>query len=274
MPRTNSAVLDQLRTKLGRGGRPVTHQALEQRRKRIQDLVPMPPDIANYIVAQREGVRLHKHLDEETLERVATFEERLRAKEGSAEPASAPRRRAAKTTVRPSVKELRVGEVKVPKNALSQQHMADAARMAAVYPVLYAFENSMREYVDGHLTAGYGDKWWDDPKIVNTTIRGRVERNRNSEARHRYHSRRTARPIYYTDIGDLPDIATSENAWKIFKPLLPSDKWLYGRVEVIEASRNVVAHMNVLQKRDIDRIRLNFEDWLEQIKGTRPPLIP
>ena len=61
----------------------------------------------------------------------------------------------------------------------------------------------------------------------------------------------------------LPLIAHSENGWKIFKSLLPSARWLDGRVEVIEASRNVVAHMNPLQKRDIDRIRLNFEDWLD-----------
>lgn len=142
--------------------------------------------------------------------------------------------------------------------------------IATSYPMLYTFENSMREYIDGHLSATYGDKWHDDPKIVSTTIKGRVERNRNAEARHRYHSRRSARFIYYTDLGDLPAIAHSENGWKVFSALLPTDKWLHGRVEVIEASRNVVAHMNPLQKRDIDRIRINLEDWLDQIKNTRP----
>jgi hypothetical protein len=32
--------------------------------------------------------------------------------------------------------------------------------------------------------------------------------------------------------------------------------------------------MNPVRKRDIDRIRLNFEDWLEQVKGRQPPSVP
>lgn len=266
MAQTNRQVLAALREKLGG----VSNQAISQRRERVQTQVAMPTDIATYIVAQSEGVRIERHLDADTLQTVADFQGRLAAKGGGATASPAARVTTRGRQKSETVKELRVGDVKIPKNALSQKHMDDAERMALVYPLLYAFENSMREFIDGHLTDAYGDKWWDDPKIVNTTIRKRVERNRNSEKRHRYHSRRTERFIYYTDIGDLPDIATSQNGWKVFKSLLPSDKWLYGRVEVIEASRNVVAHMNPLQKRDIDRIRLNFEDWLDQIKDNQP----
>jgi hypothetical protein len=41
--------------------------------------------------------------------------------------------------------------------------------------------------------------------------------------------------------------------------------------EKIEASRNVVAHMNALRQRDIQRIKINFEDWLDQIRDHAPP---
>jgi hypothetical protein len=146
--------------------------------------------------------------------------------------------------------------------------------MAAVYPLLYAFENSVREFVDGHLMAAFGKDWWDDPKIVSPGVRKIVDRNKASEARHRYHSRRTARPIYYTEIAQLGSITMSERGWSIFRKLLPSDKWLPGVIEKIEVSRNVVAHMNPLQKKDIERIRMNFEDWLAQIKGHAPPSVP
>ena len=60
----------------------------------------------------------------------------------------------------------------------------------------------------------------------------------------------------------------------MFKKHFPSDKWFPGLVEKIETSRNVVAHMNPLQKRDIDRINLNAEDWFDQIKGHAPPSVP
>jgi hypothetical protein len=266
---TNRTILAALRAKLGN----VSHQAISQRRERIQRKIAMPTDIATYIVAQGEGVRIERHLDADTLQTVADFQSRLAAKGGDLAAPSPTRQRPASRQKQAAVSELRVGDVKIPQNALSQKHMDDARRMAAIYPVLYAFENSMREFIDGHLTTTYGDKWHDDPKIVNTPTKSRVERNRNAEARHRYHSRRTARFIYYTDLGDLPLIANSENGWKVFKSLFPSDKWLHGRVEVIEASRNVVAHMNPLKKRDIDRIRLNFEDWLDQIKDHQPPTV-
>jgi hypothetical protein len=274
---TNRAVLAERRKNLGQDGKPGSHQAIAQRRGRLQGLVQMPSDIATYIVASREGIRLHKYLDAEVLEQVAVFDERVRRKEEGSPGATPARAGRSRTTPTAStVKELRVGEVKVPKRALSQKHMDDAKRMAEVYPILYAFENSMREFIDGHLTAEYGDSWWDDPKIVNSEMRKIVERNRTAEKQHRYHSKRTARFIYHTDIGHLPLIIQSEKGWKVFKKakVFPSDKWVGARVEVIEASRNVVAHMNALQKRDIDRIKLNFEDWLDQIEGHEPPAIP
>jgi hypothetical protein len=263
---TNPDVLAELRAKLGN----VSNQAISQRRARISKLVAMPTDIATYVVAHRAGVRLNKHLDSETLERVAAFEGQLAAKEGGQ---TAARATGSKPRSPAKPREVKLG-ANVPADSLSPKHMLDAARMAEVYPLLYAFENSMREFIDGHLTAAFGEKWHDDPKIVSTQIKGRVERNRNAEAKNRYHSRRNVRFIYYTDLGDLPLIAHSQNGWKVFGPLFPSDKWLHGRVEVIEASRNVVAHMNPLAKRDIERIRINFEDWLDQIKGNRPSAAP
>jgi hypothetical protein len=270
MPSTNAKILAALRKELGG----VSPQAISQRRAKIQALVPMPVDIATYVIASREGVALHRELDAATLEQVADFDARLRAREQTNGQASDPPRRGRakgkSSEATPSVKQLQIGNFTAPVGTLNPRHTTDAVRMAAVYPLLYAFENSMREYIDGHLSVTYGENWHDDPKIVSTTIKGRVERNRNAEAKHRYHSRRSARFIYYTDLGDLPAMAHSENGWKVFSTLFPSDKWLHGRVEVIEASRNVVAHMNPLQPRDIERIRINFEDWLDQIKDTRP----
>jgi hypothetical protein len=234
----------------------------------------MSSDVATYVVALRAGVPLHRFLDSATLDQVAVAEQRLNATELTAPSAgtATPNRRRSPTRTQ-VVKELRLESgVKVPAAALSASRMSEAQRMADVYPMLYAFENSLREFVDGHLTAAMGKDWWDNPKVVSTGIRQTVERNKVAEGKNRYHSTRNARPIYYTNIGDLATITMSERGWKVFKHFFPSDKWLPGLVEKIEASRNVVAHMNPLQKRDIDRIRLNFEDWLGQIKGHEPSI--
>jgi hypothetical protein len=179
--------------------------------------------------------------------------------------------------------EIRIGAKRVPTGVLGGRLIEEANRMAEIYPIFYALENSVRQYIDGHLTEAYGDRWHEDPKIVGVKVRAVVERNRNAAARARYHGRRNARFIYYhgrrnarfiyyTDLGHLPAIVHSENGWKVFNPLFPSDRWLYGIIDPVEASRNVVAHMNALSKRDIDRIRLNFADWIDQIKGTQPSI--
>jgi len=255
------------------GEPPVSPQAVQQRRGRLQRIVPMPSDIATYIVAQRVGIKLQRYLDGLQLGEVATWEQRLAAKENGSPPTTQPRFRKPAGS-KAVVKEFHLDKVKLPDAALSTQRKAEAERMAAVYPLLYAFENSVREFVDGHLTATLGRQWFDDGRVVSETIRRTVKRNQDAEGRHRYHSRRSARPIYYTNIDDLGAIVQSEKGWPVFKQIFPSDKWLPGIIEKIEASRNVVAHMNPLQRRDVDRIRLHFEDWLDQIKGHEPPSTP
>jgi hypothetical protein len=275
MGRANPAVLAALRTKLAKAGqRPVSLQAVQQRRAKIQSLVPMPSEIATYVIAQRAGVPLHAHLDAATLEQVATADLHLRTKDSRTE-GRTPVPAKSKPVTRPIiVKELHLTNIKVPSAALSAVRKADAERMASVYPMLYAFENSVREFVDGHLAQQLGRDWFDNPKVVSSSVRKTVERNKAAEGLHRYHSSRNARPLYYTNVADLSAITTSEGAWPIFKALFPSDKWLGALIERIEASRNVVAHMNPLQKRDIDRIRISLEDWIAQIKGREPPMVP
>ena len=78
-----------------------------------------------------------------------------------------------------------------------------------VYPLLYAFENSVREFIDGHLTAAYGKDWYDEPKLVYTDVRKTVERNRKADDENRTHSARNARPIYYTTFGELVPPSTA-----------------------------------------------------------------
>ena len=144
-----------------------------------------------------------------------------------------------------------------------------------VYPLLYAFENSVREFIDGHLTDAYGDKWYDDPKIVSTDVRRTVERNRKADAQNRTHSARNARPIYYTTFGELVLIVQSEKGAKVFKrPLFPRPTWFPELVKASEHTRNIVAHMNPIKPQDLRRLEVDFQDWLNQIKGHLPHAIP
>jgi hypothetical protein len=267
---TNKELLAALRQKLG----DVSPQAISQRRMKIKRLVDMPTDVATYIVAHRERLRISKWLGPEKLREVAEFEEKLMAKERVVEQPASGTRRPSRGAAQPAKVTRNTtigGKVKIPSGALNPTHVAEARRMAETYPLLYVFENSVREFLDGHLRAAFGDDWHLDTKIVNTDTRRRVERNKAAEDATRYHSRRNERFIYYTDITDLPLIVESTNGWKVFKKDLPSTTWLKSIIERIEPSRHVVAHMNPIRPRDTRRIEDALADWLDQTKDRQPP---
>ena len=82
----------------------------------------------------------------------------------------------------------------------------------------------------------------------------------------RWHSRRGANPIFYTDMGDLSSIIIGN--WDVFDALFPNQAWITQKFNEIELSRNIIAHNNFLEEREIKRIRLYFEDWNKQISKT------
>jgi hypothetical protein len=144
--------------------------------------------------------------------------------------------------------------------------------MARVYPMLYVFENSAREFIDGHLSAAYGPDWWEEDQLVPREVQRTVEISRKAERENRTHTSRKARPIYYTTFGDLVRIVESEKGWKVFKPpLFPRRTWLPELVASSEVTRNIVAHMNPLQPVDVRRLEMAVNDWLRQIKDHEPP---
>jgi hypothetical protein len=232
------------------------------------DELPSTREEALHVLAFENRLTLQNYL---TPEQIAAVRGLVGNRPAPAPTPAKPSRREPKSQDA-SLKQIQVGDYTVPTAALNARHVNEAIAMAKVYPLLYVFENSVREFLDGHLRAEYGDDWHLDPRIVNTTMRGRVERNRAAEDATRYHSRRNERFIYYTDITDLPLIAGSENGWKVFgrDSLLPSTNWLTSIVERIAPSRNVVAHMNPIVARDIRRVGDLLEDWLDQIRTKRP----
>ena len=69
--------------------------------------------------------------------------------------------------------------------------------------------------------------------------------------------------VYYTMLGDLVNIVVSEKGNKVFKkPMFPRATWFPELVQSAEVTRNIFAHMNPLQKKDIRRLGDALSDWL------------
>lgn len=129
------------------------------------------------------------------------------------------------------------------------------------YLAFFCLENAVRELVSERLLEVHGSGWW--TKVVPAAVRLRVERRQDSEGQNRWHISRGAAEIDYTDFGDLRLMIQSN--WADFGDLFPDQNWVIARLSELEASRNVIAHMNVLDAREESRVRLYLQDWTRQV---------
>lgn len=136
-----------------------------------------------------------------------------------------------------------------------------------VYPVIYVFENSVRNIIIKLLEKKHGPDWWNKDTISSKT-KQKVEGRISDEDRNRWHGKRGVHPIFYSDIDDLKNIITSN--WNDFKPYLKtSQAIIIANIEIIEQSRNVISHNNPLSNDDIDSVKVHFKQWIKLIKNVK-----
>jgi len=153
---------------------------------------------------------------------------------------------------------------KIPLN-LGTKSMTDGKEMTEAYYTLWIFENSLRKFIIDTMESNYGLNWWSSH--VSPQTQSRSSDRKSKEKANRWHSNRGAHEIFYVDISDYKGIITKN--WSVFEPyfsgLSRPQEWILNRIDEITLSRNIVAHMNPLEKDDIERIKLYLRDWLKQI---------
>lgn len=142
-------------------------------------------------------------------------------------------------------------------------HAIRSSAMAALpaYLALFCLENSARELISQRLSDQHGPDWWSTKAPA--AVRTRVDGRKSKEGSNRWHVSRGASEIYYTDFGDLKLIVQSN--WADFEDLFPHQNWLVTRLDELEASRNIIAHTNTLDDRELARLRLYLQDWTRQL---------
>lgn len=129
------------------------------------------------------------------------------------------------------------------------------------YLAFFCLENSARELIVERLSERHGPDWW--AKQATRAVQDRVKTRQDKEGKNRWHARRGASEIYYTDFGDL--LSLIQNNWDDFADLFPDINWVVTRFTELEASRNIVAHNNLLDQRELERIKLYLADWIMQV---------
>lgn len=256
-----------LQEKLG-----ITPRAVNMRRAKIQSLVPMPDDVALYLVAQREGLPIHRWVkDATTLAQVASFAETVAGREeatAESRPSPVPRvqRVRRQSTVALTIAGLSVGGVP----GLKPSHAREAKVMAEkVYPTLYIFENSVRDIIERVLAAAFGEDWW--MTAVPPRVRQKAEEHKAGEASDPWHGRRGSRDLDYLLLTQLWDII--KHQWTHFAPLFPDQAWVQTIItRDMNVSRRVLAHMNPLASDDIGNVENAFRKWTRQLQAVASKL--
>lgn len=136
-----------------------------------------------------------------------------------------------------------------------------AMQALPAYLAFFCLENAVRELVNERLTENHGSNWWNTK--ASTDIKKRVAGRQAKEGKDRWHIKRGEHEIYYTDFGDLKLIIV--NNWEDFDDLFSDQNWVIARLDELEASRNIIAHSNALDERELTRLKLYLRDWTKQL---------
>ncbi len=148
------------------------------------------------------------------------------------------------------------------------QEAVDMAEQA--YLSLYILENSVRSFVLTVMKKNYGEDWWKHKMGTKKLkdIAAKVTDRQKTEEKNRWHGKRGAHPIYYSDFGDLSVIIETycSNFRPYFSNLKYKESSLLLKLAEIEPSRNVTAHHNPLKNNDLNRVHGYLIDWVSQLE--------
>lgn len=251
-----SAIRDETAGKLG-----IKRAQIYRMATKLAQQAQVDTEMGIYLLAVQAGVNLSKHLSKDRVDDVRALYFQINRGTGSPPDRVIKRKPATKKVT------VTVGKVLTTLDPILSTKVVQQAKMMAeqVYPLLYVFENSVREVILRIMQSAYKSTWWDTR--VPREIRDEVQNRKASEQRNPWHGIRGAHPIYYTDLEHLGRIV--QNNWQHFKSVFPKPEWLTQRLEEISHSRNPVAHMNPLANSDIQRVRTYCNDWQKQIAANR-----
>ncbi|HEU4587205.1 MAG TPA: Swt1 family HEPN domain-containing protein [Gemmatimonadales bacterium] len=237
----------------------------------------MDTKTAQAVLAHQRGIPLHRYLDREA---VAEVQRVLPLLNGAAASAAEPAHNAKAVARRGR------GRAAGPAKArrivfadgfdyedpiLPEAKLHEAREMAAVYPMLYVLENSMRELVKTVMQERHGVDWWDTALTSRRarSAKAKADSRRTGENNRRWHQRRGAHPIDYTDLSDLGELILAKRE-DFFPDVLgggDSAAWFEQFMRELEPSRNVVCHMNPLSAPNVSDVGVKLHRWQETLRN-------
>lgn len=255
MGTTNPKIKKMLLKKLG-----ITAQALSQQAQRLKQKRSMTTEIAIYLIAHRNGIKIDKYLNDDIVEKVGQIQDKL-AKTSSVTPV----RNTKKTTIAKAIN-LKIDEKILSKAPfISSTELQSSVRMAQVFPYLYILENSIRNFIIKALSKYYGTDFWE--QATNRKLRETIKYRKKNEEKNLWHQRRSVREIDYLDLDELIVLIDKVDSKLVSDNILPREGWLQSIIHDVYESRCVLCHMNLLLSDSVKLIQANYNKWCNQVNG-------
>jgi Swt1-like HEPN len=231
--------------------------------------LPSTKQQALFVLAHENRMRLQDYM---TSDQIADVRSLVQSRPVAPPPVRSNGGRPARRTTTPRTVAMRIGTEKygaIP--GLKSSHATEAKAMAErVYPLLYVFENSLRDLIELVLNAKYGDDWW--TTAVPSKVREAADDLKRQEKKDTFHGKRGRRDIDYLLLTQLWKIVNHK--WKDFEPLFPPGKhWVQSVIENdMNVSRRPIAHMNPLEDDDIKNVETTFRKWVRNLQAVADKL--
>lgn len=240
-------------------------QTLSANVKKKKKLTLMSTPEAWCVLAHEQGVPVDKFLNADERARVRALMQHVVPSSPQAAPKTA-----ARAVKAPQERVLRFpGEFKTTNPLLPSAKLNEAKEMAAIFPILYVLENSIRDLIMRVMCDKYGADWWDTQLTsgnANQVRQKAAGRMSSQEKMHFWHQRRGSHPIDYVDLPDLGILILAKQ--NDFVPnIIPNREWFLHMMRELEPSRNVVCHMNPLEKGNVDDVKGWARKWETTIKA-------
>jgi hypothetical protein len=165
------------------------------------------------------------------------------------------------------IQSIKFSDPDIPEINLPPRKVQEAKRMGEIYPYIYVLENSVREFIKTVLEEHHGKQWWSSCASKDALSKATERQNKQGQAR--YYGAKAPHPIYLVDLDDLRNLIIRN--WKDFEPKLPklpnTQAWVINILQMIEETRNIVAHNNPISRDDELKMKVHFKDWVNRTFG-------
>ncbi len=263
----NRELLEAIRRKKGaRISVQALYQGFSSIRKKYGNTISK--EEASFIYASNQGIDVFRFLKNNDQMR-----DRIRNLLSSRQPATVPVRTAKKNNISHVQKILNVKGTRIDDPLLPASVIQDAQNMSEIYPMIYVFENSVRNFLHLALDKAFPEGWWNEKRIPSTPKK-KAESRKQEEGKNLWHGGRSNRMLDYVDLDELESIIdrNTETLTQYLRDLPKGLDWLKMKIKEIYPSRNILAHCNPLGKHDIDRVKVICGDWQRQLPKLKEKL--